>query len=354
MRSQIYVRMVLFTMFLGACGGAIPGQVKPAEPPVLRVMVHDSFAISTTLVEDYEKTRNIRLEFIKGGDAGAVLNKALLTKDNPLADVIYGIDNSFLSRALENDLLEIYKSPMLVDIPLEYQMDKTSRALPVDYGDVCINYDKAYFLDRDLPIPQSFNDLLKPNYAGLLVMENPATSSPGLAFLLATIYKYGENGYLDYWRGLESNGMTIVNDWETAYYTNFSGSSGKGLQAMVVSYGSSPAAEVVYAEKPLTSSPTASLTGEGMCYRQVEFIGILKGTPNRAQAEQFIDFMLSIPVQEDIPLQMFVFPANSKAALPDVFMDNIQIPDNPVMMDPDIIHENREKWLDEWTTSILR
>jgi thiamine transport system substrate-binding protein len=341
-------------MILSACGGVIPAQVKPAEPLVLRVMVHDSFAISSTLVEDFEIANNMKLEFIKGGDSGTLLNKALLTKDNPLADVIYGIDNSFLSRALENDLLEIYKSPTLVDIPIEYQIDKTNRALPVDYGDVCINYDKAYFQDNNLPIPQKFDDLLEPDYAGLLVMENPATSSPGLAFLLATISKFGEYGYLDYWRDLKSNGLVIVNDWETAYYTNFSGSSGKGLQAMVVSYGSSPAAEVVYAAEPLTSSPTASITGEGMCNRQVEFIGILKGTPYRAQAEQFIDFMLSISVQEDIPLQMFVFPANSKAALPDVFMDNVQIPDNPVMMDPDTIHENREKWLDEWTTSILR
>jgi thiamine transport system substrate-binding protein len=175
-----------------------------------------------------------------------------------------------------------------------------------------------------------------------------------LAFLLATIAQYGESGYLDYWKELEVNGLVIVNDWETAYYTNFSASSGKGPQPMVVSYGTSPAAEVVYAEKPVDESPTASLTGDGMCFRQIEFIGILKGTKNRALAEKFVDFMLSEPVQEDIPLQMFVFPANSKATLPDVFVKNIQVPAKPAFMDSSTIDQNREKWLEEWTNAILR
>lgn len=354
MRSHIIFITLIAALVLSACGGNATLQGKPSEPIILRVLVHDSFAINSSLVQDFEEERNIKVEFIKGGDAGTVLNKALLTSDNPLADVIYGIDNTFLSRALEHDLLETYESPLLSDIAKELQLDNSNRALPVDYGDVCINYDQAFFQERNLAIPQSFEDLLELKYEGLLVVENPATSSPGLAFLLATINAYGEDGYLDYWRGLKDNGLVVVNDWETAYYTNFSGSSGKGLQAMVVSYGSSPAAEVVFAAEPLESSPTASITGDSMCYRQIEFIGILKGTPNRKEAEQFIDLMLSVPVQEDIPLQMFVFPVNTKAGLPDVFIKNIQVPDDPVMMDPNLIHLNREKWLEEWTTTILR
>ena len=210
----------------------------------------------------------------------------------------------------------------------EYKLDDQNRALPVDYGDVCINYDKSYFAANNLALPQSLSDLTKPEYKGLLVVEDPATSSPGLAFLLATIASFGD-GYQDYWRQLKENDVVVVDSWETAYYTNFSASSGRGPQPMVVSYGSSPAAEVVYADPPVSESPTASLVADGMCFRQIEFAGILKGTKNRDLAEKFIDFMLGKSFQEDMPLQMFVFPVNPEAALPDVFIQNSQIPSNP-------------------------
>jgi thiamine transport system substrate-binding protein len=355
MRNQLLILSVVVTLVISACGmGQSTPVIQPEPSQSLRVMTHDSFAISSDLIQQFEQANHIKIDFIKAGDAGSVLNKALLTKDNPLADVIYGLDNTFLSRALKNELLESYAAPGLADIPAAYKLDDSNRALPVDYGDVCINYDKAYFKDKGLALPATLADLTKPEYKGLLVTENPASSSPGLAFLLATIAQYGESGYLDYWKELEVNGLVIVNDWETAYYTNFSASSGKGPQPMVVSYGTSPAAEVVYAEKPVDESPTASLTGDGMCFRQIEFIGILKGTKNRALAEKFVDFMLSEPVQEDIPLQMFVFPANSKATLPDVFVKNIQVPAKPAFMDSNTIDQNREKWLEEWTNAILR
>ncbi|MBA4421162.1 MAG: thiamine ABC transporter substrate-binding protein [Anaerolinea sp.] len=352
MRTSARISLIVFTILLSACNTT--KMQTPEAKQTLRVMTHDSFAISANLVAQFEAKNNVKLEFIKGGDAGTMLNKALLTKANPLADVLYGVDNTFLSRELENDLLEPYSSPALADIPVELHMDASNRALPVDYGDVCINYDKAYFTRARLALPQSLADLLKPEYAGLLVVENPAISSPGLAFMLATISTYGEEGYLDYWRALNANGLVVVNDWEMAYYTNFSASSGNGPQPMVVSYGTSPAAEVVYASTPMDEAPTASLVGDGMCYRQVEFIGIIKGTSNRSLAEKFVDFMLSVPVQEDIPLQMFVFPANKKAALPDVFLQNIQVPARPASLDPDEVHLNREKWLQEWTEVILR
>ena len=201
-----------------------------------------------------------------------------------------------------------------------------NQALPVDFGDVCINYDKRYFADKGLSVPSTLADLAKPEYKGLLVVENPATSSPGLAFLLATIAEYGPDGYQAYWQQLKDNGVVIVNDWNTAYYTNFSGSSGKGSQPMVVSYGTSPAAEVIYAEPKINEAPTASLVGKNMCFRQIEFVGILKGSKNRAMAEKFVDFMLSKRFQEDIPLNMFVFPANETAVLPVEFTEFVQIP----------------------------
>jgi thiamine transport system substrate-binding protein len=330
------------------------GSCAPKGPSEPTVMTHDSFAVSQDVIQAFEQANNVKVTFLASGDAGAALNKAILTKDAPLADVFYGVDNTFLSRALAADIFETYQSPALATIPAAFQLDPSNRLTPVDYGDVCINYDKAYFAGKNLSVPATFEDLLKPEYKGLLVVENPATSSPGLAFLLATIAHYGDPGYLDFWAKLRGNGVVVVNDWETAYYTNFSASSGKGPQPMVVSYGSSPPAEVIFAQTPLSDAPTASIVGPDTCFRQIEFVGILKGTQHRALAEKFVDFMLSKQFQEDMPLQMFVYPVNPDATLPDAFIKYAQIPEKPAYIDPAEIAANRDKWIQAWTDTVLQ
>ena len=316
-------------------------------------MTHDSFAASQSVITAFEQANNVKVVFLKSGDAGAALNKAILSKDAPLADVFYGVDNTFLSRALAAGIYEPYASPLLAKIPAGFQLDPQNRALPVDYGDICINYDKAIFAAHNLPFPASLEDLVKPEYNGLLVVENPATSSPGLAFLLATVAHFGETGYLDYWRSLRLNGVVVVDGWETAYYTNFSGSSGHGPQPLVVSYSSSPAAEVIYASSPLTDAPTASMLGPDTCFRQIEFVGILKGTSHLPLAQKFVDFMLSQPFQEDIPLQMFVYPVNTDASLPQEFIRYAQTAPHPAALDPAVIAANRDKWITDWTAAVL-
>ncbi|MHB8112930.1 MAG: thiamine ABC transporter substrate-binding protein [Bellilinea sp.] len=326
----------------------------PAAPAILRVMTHDSFLVSEALIAQFEQENNVKLSFLPSGDTGAALNKAILSKNAPLADVFYGVDNTFLSRALDEALFETYASPLLASIPAEFKLDVKDQALPVDYGDVCINYDKTYFAEKNLALPQSLEELTDPAYKGLLVVENPATSSPGLAFLLATVAHFGADGYLDYWQQLKDNGLVVVNDWETAYYTNFSGSSGRGPQPMVVSYASSPPAEVIFAETPLTEAPTASIAAPGTCFRQIEFVGILAGTPQRALAEKFVDFMLSVPFQEDMPLQMFVYPVQPEAKLPEAFVKYAQIPQQPAALAPEDISANRNAWIEAWTETVLR
>lgn len=324
------------------------------EQATLTVMTHDSFAVSEEVVNRFQEENNVKLVFLQSGDSGSVLNRAILSKSAPLADVLYGVDNTFLSRALEAEIFEPYESSLLADVPAEFQLDDQHRAIPIDYGDVCINYDKAYFTENNLALPESLQDLTKPEYKDLLVVENPAVSSPGLSFLLATIAEFGEDGYLDYWTALRENGVVVVNDWETAYYANFSGSSGQGPQPMVVSYGSSPVAEVVFADPPITEAPTASLVGPNMCFRQIEFAGILTGTQNRALAEKFIDYMLSAPFQEDMPLQMFVYPVNQTAKLPEPFQQYSQAPEQPAALDSAQIAANRDAWIQAWDETVLR
>lgn len=327
---------------------------KPAGPQTLIVMTHDSFAASKDVIAAFETANNAKVTFLPSGDAGAALNKAILSKGAPLADVLYGVDNTFLSRALDADIFEPYDAPALKDIPMEFQLDPSRRELPVDYSDVCINYDKVYFAAHSLTVPQTLEDLTKPEYKGLLVMENPATSSPGLSFLLATIKHFGDPNYLEYWKELRQNGLVVVNGWETAYYTNFSGSSGKGSQPMVVSYATSPAAEVMFAASPLSDAPTASILGPDTCFRQIEFVGILKGTQQPALARKFVDFMLSVQFQNDMPGQMFVFPVNPAAHLPEAFAKYATLAANPASLDPAQIAAHREAWIQAWSDAVLK
>ena len=347
--KRITFYFLLLTLLLASCAPT-PAPTS-AGPQTITVLTHDSFAISEDVVKAFEADNNAKVSFIQSGDAGSMLNQSILTKDAPIADVIFGVDNTFLSRALEADIFEAYQSPELTNIADEFKLDPSNRALPVDYGDVCINYDKAYFTENNLAVPQSFEDLAKTEYKGLLVVEDPATSSPGLAFLLATHAHFGD-GYLDYWKSLKDNGVVVVDGWETAYYTNFSASSGKGPQPMVVSYASSPAAEVFFASEPLTDSPTASIVASGMCFRQIEFVGILKNGQNNDLAQKFVDFMLSQKFQEDMPLNMFVYPVNKNALLPEVFTNFAQIAESPAALSAAEIASNRDAWIEAWKAAM--
>jgi thiamine transport system substrate-binding protein len=349
--------LTLLTLALAACTRSTPG---PAEPRQLTVMTHDSFAVSEPVIRAFEQANNVKVTILPSGDAGTALNKAILSKQNPLADVLYGVDNTFLSRALAEGIFEPYASTRLADVSQSFQLDPQHGALPIDYGDVCLNVDKAYFESRNLALPQTLKDLLKPEYKGLLVVENPATSSPGLAFLLATIGQFGPDGYLDYWKALRANDMLVVNDWNSAYYTEFTRAG--GTRPIVLSYSSSPVFELIYAGQPqagtpaapLTEPPTAAIVSDGSCFRQIEFAGILKGTKNRDLAEKWIDFMLSTTFQEDMPLQMYVFPVNSQARLNEIFTKFLVNPANPAFVAPQEIAANREKWIQDWTEAVLR
>jgi thiamine transport system substrate-binding protein len=368
MKARIVCSTTLILLvLLAACGPTATPSQPTAESPLptpattpagltLKVMTHDSFDVSEDVVAALQKQCNCQVQFLRAGDAGLMLNQALLSKDNPLADVIYGVDNTFLSRALQGDILEPYQSPELANIPDDLKLDPSFEMLPVDYGDVCLNYDIGWFHDHNLAPPADLPDLTQPEYQSLTVVENPATSSPGLAFLLTTIGRFGETGdytYQDYWADLRANDVLVADGWDDAYYGDFTYAS-DGDRPIVVSYASSPVAEVYFAEPAVQKAPTGVVVADGSCFRQIEFVGILKGTQNRALAEQWIDFMLGTRFQEDIPLKMFVFPANAQATLPDVFVQYAIIPQQPVTLDPTAIEASRETWIEAWTKVVLR
>lgn len=262
--------------------------------------------------------------------------------------MIYGFDNTFLSRALEADILLPYRSPEVRNLKATLLLDPTFRALPVDYGWVSLNYHRAYFRER--PLPKTPQDLTRSEFAKLLVVENPATSSPGLAFLMATVARFGEEGYLDFWAQLRDGGVRVAKGWSEAYYTHFT--LYKGDRPMVVSYTTSPAAEVYYSEGRYQEPPTGNLFPE-LAFFQVEFVGILKGTKNLEGAKKVVDWFLSRPVQENIPTEMWMYPARREARLPEVFRFAPE-PLGSVRLDPKVMAENRERWIEEWTKVVLQ
>jgi thiamine transport system substrate-binding protein len=334
------------------------GDELPFDGVTLTLVTYDSFAMSEEVLEAFEAETGITLEILRLSDAGAMVNQSILTINNPLGDVLYGIDNTFLTRGLNADLFIPYESPLLEDIPEEFRLDdEEHRVTPVTYGDVCLNYDVAYFEDNDLAVPESLEALTAPEYSGLLAVQNPATSSPGLAFLLTTIAVFGEEGdytYRDYWADLVANNVLITDGWSETYYGAFTAASGDGDRPLVVSYASSPPVEVYFMEAPPEQAPTAAITAAVTCFRQIEFAGILQGTENESAAQVLIDFFLSEQFQEDVPLQMFVFPVLPEAELPEVFVEYSQIAEEPITVAIEDIEEHRERWIQEWTETVRR
>ena len=341
------VWVVVAGLVLAGCGGD-----DSTAPREVVLVTHDSFAVSKDVREAFEEKSGLRLRILQTGDANETLNRALLTAGSPQGDVIFGIDDSVLSRAIEGDVLEEYRSKELASVVGTF-VPRTDLVTPIDHGEVCLNVDRAWFADRRIAPPSRLEDLTEPPYRNLLVVENPATSSPGLAFLLATVARFGEDGWQEYWRDLRANGVLAVDGWDEAYTQQFSGAADSpGKRPIVVSYATSPAAEVIFATTPPATAPTAAI--EDGCYRQVEYAGILRGARNEDGARGLIDFMLSERFQADVPGSMFVYPVRDGVELPAAFLQHAIVPEQPLALPADEIEANRDRWVDEWTEIVVR
>ncbi|QTZ94371.1 thiamine ABC transporter substrate-binding protein [Streptomyces auratus] len=327
-----------------------------ADAKTVTLVSHDSFNVSPSVLTAFEKQSGYKVRVLKGGDAGKAVNQAILSKGDPQGDVFFGIDNTLLSRGLDEDLFSPYEAKGLPHVPAGLQLDKARhRVTPLDYGDICVNYDRGYFARHKIAPPKTFDDLIKPRYKGLLVTENSATSSPGLAFQLATVAAYGKEGWQNYWKKLKANGVEVVDGWEQAYNQRFSGSAaskGKGDKPLVVSYASSPPAEVLGKKPAPKEAPTGVATGT--CFRQIEFGGLLKGAKNEKGGKALLDFLLSRQFQEDEPLQMFVNPARADAKVPEVFTKYGARIGKPATLAPETISKNREQWIKQWSSLVLK
>jgi thiamine transport system substrate-binding protein len=303
------------------------------------LVTHDSFAMGEDVLKAFTDRTGITIDVRRLGDAGALTNQLVLTKGSPVGDVAYGVDTTFASRALDEDVF----TPHPVDVagPADYAIDDTDRLTAVDVGDVCLNIDPAALAAKGVPEPTGYADLARPEYKDMLVVEDPATSSPGLAYLLGTIATLGD-GWQAHWQALKANGVKVVSGWEEAYTQEFSGSSGKGPRPIVVSYASSPSAELAEDGTPRTKAVL------GTCFRQVEYAGVLKNAAHAEDAGQVMDFLLSEEFQSQVPDQMYVYPARADVTLPEAWEKAAPLPDKPAELGSAEIQQNRERWIDEW------
>ncbi|GAA4362544.1 thiamine ABC transporter substrate-binding protein [Nocardioides caricicola] len=341
--------MLALALAATACStvGESSGSEEPgdgATPTEVVLVTHESFALPKKLVRQFEEQTGYDLVVRASGDAGVLTNKLVLTQDNPLGDVAFGVDNTFASRALDEGVFAPYDAP-LPEGAEQYRLpgDEENALSPVDNASVCVNVDDTWFADQDLAVPTSLDDLVDPAYEDLFVTPGAATSSPGMAFLLATIGAYGEDGWQDYWASLMDNGTQLTDGWSDAYQVDFTQGGGKGDRPIVLSYDSSPAFTIA---EDGTSTTSALLD---TCFRQVEYAGVLAGAANPEGAEALVDFLLGPDVQAALPESMYVFPVDASVELPQEWAEFAEQPTEPLTVDPEAIAENRDEWLREWS-----
>jgi thiamine transport system substrate-binding protein len=344
------------TTAAAACGS--DNRSESAGKAAITMVVYDSFPTKgtslNTALDGFTASTGIHVTLVVAGDAGTMVTKAALTAGKPEGDVMWGVDNTLLSAAVNAKVFTPYRIADLGALPAALTaLVPNAEATPVDYGDVCVNNDLTWFSKHGLAAPTTLDDLIDPKYKDLLVVENPSTSSTGLAFLLATVARYGDPGWKDYWTKLRANGVQVQDSWTTAYYDSFSGAKGStGTRPLVVSYGSSPPAEVLGADTPPATAPTG--VAADTCFRQVEFAGVLRGTKHEAEAHQLIDFLAGASFQAEMPLNLYVYPARTGIPLPEVFQKYAVVPSAPLTVPPAEIEANRAAWQDQWNQVVLR
>lgn len=335
---------------LAACGSKDAGGDTAGDGKTVTVVTHDTFSVPDDLVSAFQNDTGCALELVASGDAGELTNKLVLTKDAPLGDAFFGVDSFFASRLLEEDVLDTSAAVALPAGADQYVLSDAPALTPIDFGEVAVNVDTAWFAEHGAAPPAAFEDLTEPEYKDLLVAINPSTSSVGLAFLVATVNHFGTaetGGFADYWKQLAANGVTIDSDWSNAYYTDFSGGGEGGVHPIVVSYSSSPAATLT---ADGSASTTASLLATAT--RQVEYAGVLAGAANPEGAKAFLTWMLSADVQSSIPENMYMYPVNPEAALSEEMTKFGATSDKPVTVPADEIAANRDTWLAAWTEAV--
>lgn len=303
--------------------------------PTVTIMTHDSFNVPEELVAAFEEESGYTVSTSSPGDAVAVLNQLVLQQDNPTVDAVYGIDSYSAPELLNQDMLTAHNAELGSAEQYTVGTDTEGHLAPIDHGQVCVNVDNEWFDEAGIAPPETLDDLTDPVYAGLFVTTDPTTSSPGIAFLVATITD--QDDWRGYWQDLLANGTKVAGSWADAYYSDFT-SAGDGDYPLALSYSSSPSAE-----EGRTSSAL------GTCTEQVEYAGVVENAAQPEGAKAFIDFMLDTEFQTSLPDEMYMYPVDDSVALPEAWEQHAELADEPITTDLTEVDENREAWLTAWT-----
>lgn len=311
----------------------------------VRLATHDSFDLPKELISQFEQQHDAKIRIVKAGDGNELLNKLIISKRKPIADVVYGLDNGNIAQAISENILS-NTQPQSADTVV-----KLPNALAVDYGFIAINYDKQWFKEKNLPLPTSLADLTKPEYKNLLVSPNPATSTPAMGFFLANIAGLGEEGAFQWWQKMRQNGVKITKGWSEAYYKEFSLNGGS--RPMMVGYSSSPAAEVFYSKGKLSTPRMGNLFLNGGVYLQKEGVAVLNGSQQPELATKLAQYLQSPTVQRAVPTSMWVYPAVRHTPLAPV-MVHASVPKVHFAPNDKRIQQNRKAWLQRWVQTVLK
>ncbi len=311
-----------------------------SEEKTLTVYSYDSFSGSwgpaSALIPAFEEKTGIKVNLVGAGDAVEMLSRIEIEGSSCDADVVLGITDDFAYRAY--DYLESYDSPVLEMIPDELEFDPEHRLLPFDYGTFAFVYDS----ESDIKKPESLKDLTSPEYKDKVILIDPRTSSVGLGLLYWTYNVMGEEEAIAWWKAMRENALTIADGWSSAY-----GLFTEGEAPIVLSYTTSP---VYHVMNENTTRFQAIIFSEGH-EATIEGIGIMKGTDMRAEAEAFVDFILT-DGQMDIALANSMYPTNASIELPDAFF---WAPKPDIMYTGISIDENeRTRLVDAWTEAMTR
>lgn len=346
--SGVALAAALLAAVVGCTSDEGPGTSSDAGSPGGKVtlVTYDAFALPEKAAAAFREATGATIEVRAAGDAGAMLSTALLSAGAPEGDVIFGVDTTLAGRVTAEDLLVPFTPEAAAGVPAGLKLPGELGGLltPIDTGDVCVNADSRWFREKGLEPPRTFADLADPRYRDLLVTSSPVTSSPGLSFLVGTVADSGEDGWPAYWERLRANGVRVRPSWDDAWNTDYTVSGGD--RPLVVSYASSPPAEVVFSEGAVTEPRSVVLAGT--CVSQVEYAGVLRGAPNRELAERLVAFMLSPEWQSELPLTNFVFPAVTGTPLPEEFTKWAARPDEPLSVPAARIAADRDEWVEQW------
>lgn len=342
---------------VNACDSEV--QVRESDG-TLKILTYDIFqGYSNELIEQFVNQTGIQVEVIRTDDAGGILDQMMLTQMAPQADLMLGLDNTYLPTALENCLLIEHNATPENLTQSSRDFYDGEMALPFDEGDVCLNYDEDALLASNISVPTSLWDLTEPEWNGKLAIPSPITSSPGRAFLVAT-YDYftdetnAEQGNMStWWKAIADNGAIFTSGWTESYTTYYTGGYGEytegyiGGAYMTVSYCHSPGVEAFFAENYTHST---SLVLPKSSFHQVEYTGVIHGAAEVDAARLFIQYITSPEVNINMPIYNSMYSVIEGNDLPETngYLYHSDVVNSTSTITNEIIEQYMDEWLIEW------